>query len=179
MRNKILIVVSLIGLIALISVAFSVSSRGRMNGTTVESREAILQSQPGQNPWKILDEQAVDGYLVCSMREDPEIGIQDNEIGIAIFEILEDGKHSFVTWAKRESDEIVFSHVRFHENDYVLIFADIVSPSHADVTFLRNETVLSSETHEVSENRVLVLPRPEDPLTVTAVYYDTNGNKYE
>ena len=124
MRNKIALTISLVGLIVLIATCVLTSSKGRLSGTTLESREAILQSQPGQYPWKILDEQVVDGYLVCSMREDPEIGIQDNEIGIAIFEILEDGKHSFVTWAKRESDEIVFSHVRFHENDYVLIFAD-------------------------------------------------------
>lgn len=173
MRNKIALTISLVGLIVLIATCVLTSSKGRLSGTTLESREAILQSQPGQNPWKILDEQVIDGYLVCSIRE-------EEKIGIAIFEVLEDGKHAFVTWTTRARDEIVFSHVRFHENDYVLIFADIASPSHADVTFLRNETVLSSETHEVSENRVLVLPRPEeDPLTVTAVYYDTNGNKYE
>ncbi|MBE6915179.1 MAG: hypothetical protein E7471_00905 [Ruminococcaceae bacterium] len=179
MRNKIALTISLVGLIVLIATCVLTSSKGRLSGTTLESREAILQSQPGQYPWKILDEQVVDGYLVCSMREDPEIGIQDNEIGIAIFEILEDGKHSFVTWAKRESEEIVFSHVRFHENEYVLIFADIPSPSHAEVTFIRDDTVLESKTHELTENRVLVLPRPEDPLTVTAIYYDINGNKYE
>lgn len=179
MRNKIVAVISCIALIAFIAVCVSISGEGRMKGNTRESREAILQSQPGQHPWKILDEQAVDGHLICAMREDHEIGIQDEMIGIAIFEALDDGNHAFVTWTKRPSNDIATAHVQLDGAEYFLAFADFPALSHAEVTFSRDETLIKAETHQVYNDRVLTIPAPQDATIIEIIYFDQSGNSYE
>ena len=76
---------------------------GKPDGSTVQSREELLENIPKGTDWKIAKETEFQNYIISGMYS------SDGKSGIAVFEPLDNGKYKMSSREWREDDEIIIS----------------------------------------------------------------------
>jgi len=169
--RKILGIFALLGLIVIIAFAVIQTGNGNFDGSTKESREAILSSGGVKN-WSILHETEVEGYIISA------ISCED-ECEIAIFEPLKDGNFGYVTSTKDTEGEVSSIPVLLNDRRYLLTYANISNPDHAEITFTVDETVCTPIILDATNGHILVTEIPQGKFSYEVFYFDTNGNQYK
>ena len=170
--RKILGVFATIGLIIIIAFMITRTSNGKFDGSTKESREAILSANDGIRDWKILNELEVENYLICAIAS-------EEQCELAIFESLKDGNYGYITSTKDTKGDVISIPVRLNDICYLLAYSDIPNPDRAEITFtvdgVANEPVILDATSKT----ILVTELPDRDFEYEIRYFDTDGNQYE
>lgn len=101
MKKKIGIV---FGVLIILFLAYSAWNYfGKPDGSTVQSREELLENIPKGTDWKIAKETEFKNYIISGMYS------SDGKSGIAVFEPLDNGNYKMSSRERRENDEIIIS----------------------------------------------------------------------
>lgn len=142
------------------------------DGSTVKSREEMLRDTPKGAEWNILQEQELEGYLLCSIDS-------GQKSGIAVFEPIDDGTYKLISKEWRKSDEIMISGLPINGVWYDLIWFDGAETKYAEITYsvdgIENDPII----FETSDMKIICSKAPAKDYTLTVKYYDNDGNVYE
>ena len=170
MKNKVYLII----IVAILAVSAYGAYRyySKPNGSTVESREELLNSTSEGIKWKIAQEQKLEDYLVSSI-------YSSTKSGIAVFKANGDEKYklAFKKWGN--SDEIVTYELIIGEEWYDLIWFNGAETAYAEIIYsvdgAENEPII----FDVSDMRVICSKAPAKDYILTVRYYDNDGNVYE
>jgi len=145
----------------------------RPDGSTMESREKMLNDLPKGTNWTIATERLLDGYLITGIVSD------NGKAGIAVFEPRGNGKYKLQTSYHRNQDDIIIGGVMIEEEWYDLIWFNGVQTERAEVTYTVTNEASQSTVYLSDNDTIICSPTPFKEYTLHVTYYDSEGNKYE
>ncbi len=172
MKKKLLIAILavIICIIGVFAYNFCLTS----NGDTVESREKILNKAISRgNDWTIAKEIELDGYIISGAYS------TDNKSTLAIFKPAGNSSYEFLTSINRNSEDIIIGGSVINGNWYDLIWFNGAKTEHAEITYTINGEIQDTLWRDTKNMDIIYFENPEKEYSIHAVYYDSNGNKYE
>lgn len=173
MKNKKL-TISIAVVVFLIAIGGFIFQDNRYNGSTIESRELILNKS--DNGVTIVSETPVNNYIVC------EITNQRGQYGYAVFEPKDKKNYKFQTKVWREKGSVITDFIRMDEKEYEIFMCNQSDLDYAVVSYIDNtsNTGFATEKLDLIEGRFAIIEAPNlKSYTRSVVFYDVNGNKYE
>lgn len=145
----------------------------KQDGTTIESREKMLESLPRGFGWKIAVETEIDNNIVCGIYS------RDNKSGIALFAPVDDKGYKLIARQWRDSDDIIISNFVILNKWYDIIWFNGAKTDFAQITYNIGGNEQEPVIHNAKGMELFVNPSPSEDYDVNVVYYDDAGNKYE
>ena len=142
------------------------------DGSTVESREKILEGTPKGIEWNISQEQEFKNYLLCGI-------YSENKSGIAVFEAIGNGKYKLASIEWRNTDEIVISGFSVDGEWYDLIWFNGAKTDYAEIFYEVSGENKEPVIFDVSDMKIICTKAPGKDYTMSVRYYDNNGDMYE
>lgn len=143
-------------------------------GDTVESREEMLNDAifKGQG-WTIQKETELDGYLISAACN------ADHMATLAVFKPAGDGRYELQTSTNRKQDEIIVSGTMVDGSWYDLIWFGGAQTEYAEVTYTIDGQEQEPLKFDTTQMDIICNPNPAKEYTLSVVYYDRDGNRYE
>lgn len=168
---------TLFGIIAvffIIIAALIYDNSSSPKGTTVESRENILNASIsiGTN-WTIATETEIDDYIISATYS------TNNKITLAVFKPTKNGSYSFQTSTNRNADEIIISSIIINGISYDFIWFNGSPTEYAEIIYTidnQKQDILKFDTRDM---KIICNQSPAKEYILSVSYYDSNGNKYE
>ena len=143
------------------------------DGSTVQSREELLENIPKGTEWKIAKETEFKNYIISGTYS------SDGKCGLAVFEALGDGKYKLFSREWRENDRIIISGYTIDGTWYDLVWFNGAQTEYAEVIYTVDGEVQDPIIHDTKEMDIFINEAPSKDYRISVVYYDGNGNKYE
>lgn len=171
MKKKIGIV---IGILIILFLAYSAWSYfSRPDGSSVQSREELLENIPNGTKWKITKETELKNYIISGMYS------ADGKSGIAVFEPLGNGKYKMSSREWRENDEIIISGYIIDGTWYDLVWFNGVKTEYAEIIYTIDDVEQEPIIHDAKEMDIFINASPAKDYSISVIYYDEDGNKYQ
>lgn len=174
MKNRKYIILIVLGpvFIALLLIFFSMQRK--LDGSTVESREMILNNLSNiDSNTHISCEIKIDDYIISGYIS------SNNKRGLAIFEPQGNKKYRFQTNYSREKDELVYGNAIIGEKFYDLFWANKADLDYAEITYIFSNKSEETLKIDATDNKIIYHEAPSNDYTVEYVFVDVNGNRYE
>ena len=144
------------------------------DGSTIESREELLQEKLKGKPWLISVEQKIDNYMVSGIYSGYD------ESGLAVFEPKGNGKYKLQTHVTRDNDRIIITNSYIGGQWYDIVWFNGAKTDYAEITYtldgIKQETII----HDAKNMEIFINQAPtNDEYKIDVAYYDNAGNKYE
>ena len=164
--------VAFIAVVVMIAVIYNSSSTPK--GTTIESREQILNAaiQSGEN-WSIATETEIDGYIISAAYS------TDGKASLAIFRPGANGGYEFQTSTNRNADAIIISSVIINQNSYDLVWFNGAQTEYAELLYTIRRQPQDALKFNTNDMRIIYVQSPAKEYSLSVSYYDRDGNKYE
>lgn len=170
MKNKkVIISVFLIIIICFIGV-FSINSKP--DGSTLKSREEILNNLPKGIEWKISSEKNIEGYIISSINS-------SNKDGIAVFEPLDNGEYKYQTVSYRDKGDIVIGSAFINQNFYDIYWLNQSDLDYAEITYTVDGKEIEPIQFDIEDLEIIYHKAPSENYSINVTYYDVNGNVIE
>lgn len=168
------IILWLLGSVIVLSLASLAFWYGtRPDGSTMESREAMLKDLPKGTNWTIATERLLDGYLITGIVSD------NGKAGIAVFEPRGNGKYKLQTSYCRDEDDIIIGGTVIGDVWYDLVWFNGAKTESTEITYTVPNEMSQSTVYSVDNSTIICSPAPAKDYTMYVAYYDSEGNKYE
>jgi len=164
-----------IGYIIVLSIFFItvISFNGKPDGSTLESREQLLESLPRGFKWKIALETELGNHIVSGIYS------CDNKSGIALFMPNGDKKYRLLARQWRDTDDIIISNFVVDNVWYDIVWFNGAQTEYAEITYTYDGKKHEPIIHNSKEMEIFINPAPSSDYAMNVVYYDNEGNKYE
>ncbi len=171
MKKKIGIV---FGILIILFLAYSLWSYfSKPDGSSVQSREELLENIPNGTEWKIEKETEFKNYIISGMYS------SDGKSGIAVFEPLANGKYKISLREWRENDEIIISGYIIDGTWYDLVWFNGAQTEYAEIIYTIDDVAQEPIIHDAKEMDIFINESPAKDYSISVIYYDGTGNKYE
>lgn len=170
MKNKVWIALAIIILAVLGYAAYQHSQQP--DGSTVESREAILRNAPKKIEWHIAQEEEIAGCLLSCI-------YSDNKAGIAVFEPAGNGKYQLFSLDWRDIDDIVITQFVADGELYDVVWFNGAATSYAELTYTVDANKEKPMVFDTSDMPIIYTKAPAGNYALEVKYYDDAGNVYE
>jgi hypothetical protein len=162
-----------VAIIIILSVVFVelYLQQSKVDGSTVESRELILNRS--ENGVHIVSEIQIDDDIISGI-----IG-SNNKYGLAVFKSQANGKYKFQTRVLRESGRTIIEHTFVNNVAYDLFWRNQVDLDYAEIIYTVQGNELEPIKLDARDNQILYCEAPSNDYSVEVVYYDIQGNRYE
>lgn len=170
MKRKKLFIFSAVILVLLV-LCLNAADNAKYSGKTLESRQNQL-CRNGRDI-HISQEIDIDGYIISAINE------SSRTHGLAVFEPVGNGKYRLQSSTQRNSNMVVIADVYINSEWYNLFWADRPNLDYAQIEYSHNGKTLEALTFDASDNKILFCKTPYTNYTLSAVFYDTDGNAYE
>lgn len=170
-RKKIGIVLGI--LIILCLAYFSWNYFNKPDGSSIQSREELLENIPKGTDWKIVKETELKNHIISGMHS------SDGKSGIAVFEPLGNGKYKMSSREWREDDEIIISGYIIDGTWYDLVWFNGAQTKYAEIIYTIDGVAQDPILHDSTEMNIFINEAPSNDYRISVNYYDENGNKYE
>ena len=162
------------GILIILFLAYSAWTYfSKPDGSTVQSREELLENIPKGTDWKIAKETEFKNYIISGMYS------SDGKSGIAVFEPLDNGKYKMSSREWRENDEIIISGYIIDGIWYDLVWFNGAQTEYAEIIYTIDGEVQEPVVCDTRDMNILVNESPAKDYSMSVVYYDENGNAYE
>lgn len=144
------------------------------DGLTIESRELIMAEHKnpprGQN-WKIANEINFDNCIISAIYG------SDGQIGIAKFE-KQGNRYKLKSTAYRQDNKVIISNTMINNKMYDFAWFNGAQTEYAEIIYTTSD---GTETikHDSRNMDMFYHISPTEDYTLSVVYYDNEGNKYE
>ncbi len=164
-----------IGYIIILSIFFItvISFNGKPDGSTLESREQLLESLPRGFKWKIASETELGNHIVSGIYS------RDNKSGIALFMPNGDKEYRLLARQWRDTDDIIISNFVVDNVWYDIVWFNGAQTEYAEITYTYDGKKHEPIIHNSKEMEIFINPAPSSDYALSVVYYDNEGNKYE
>ena len=160
--------------LSLLLLTFSVISlSNKPDGSTLESREQLLENLPRGFDWKIASETELSRHIVSGIYS------RDNKSGIAIFMPNGDKKYRLLARQWRDTDDIIISNFVVDNIWYDIIWFNGAKTDYAEITYTYGGKKQEPIIHNSKGMEIFINPAPSNDYALDVVYYDSEGNKYE
>lgn len=143
------------------------------NGSTIESREKMLNSNSNPQSWNIAKEIKLDKYIISAI-------YFGNKSGIAIFENTKGENYKLNSTYQNYSNNIILTGVFIDDIWYDICWFNGATTDYVEFIYTDkkgNEEKISFQTDDMN---VIYSKSPfEGEYTLKVVYYDEFGNIYE
>lgn len=146
---------------------------GKPDGSTVQSREELLENIPKGTDWKIAKETEFQNHIISGMYS------SDGKSGIAVFEPLDNGTYKMSSREWRENDEVIISGYIIDGTWYNLVWFNGAQTEYAEIIYTIDGEEQEPIVCDTKDMDVLVNESPAKDYSMSVVYYDENGNAYE
>ncbi len=161
-------------LVLICAVAFFYFGVGKEDSATIESREALLEEALAKGSgWKIATEITLDDYIVSGAYS------ADDQLSLAVFEPLDNGKYKFTTSTNRNSGEIVIGGATINGAWYDLIWFNGAQTAYAEITYTVNGQSQDPIRYDTKDMGIIYHPAPAADYLLHVCYVDHEGNRYE
>ena len=142
------------------------------DGSTLASREVILQDLPKGIDWQIASEISVDGYLISSI-------YSATKDGLAVFEPQKNGgyKEQSVYYANKGA--IVCAKALISQVWYDIFWLNQANLAYAEIVYTIDGQQMEPSRLEFKDLPIVYHQAPGDDYTLHICYYDAYGNSYE
>lgn len=152
----------------------SISYYIQPDGSTLESREELLQERSKGKLWLISVEQKIDNYIISGIYSGYD------ESGLAVFEPKGNGKYKLQTRVFRENDRIITTSSYIGGQWYDIVWFNGAKTDYAEITYTLDGVKQEPIIHNSKGMEIFIHPAPtNDEYGIDVVYYDSEGNKYE
>ena len=146
----------------------------RPDGSTLESREELLQERSKGKLWLISVEQKIDNYIISGIYSGYD------ESGLAVFEPKGNGKYKLQTRVFRDNDRIITTSSYIAGQWYDIVWFNGAKTDYAEVTYTLDGVKQDPIIHNSKGMEIFIHPTPtNNEYGINVVYYDSEGNKYE
>lgn len=145
----------------------------RPDGSTMESREKMLDRIQEGHHWTILTERLVEDYLVTGAVSD------HGEVSIAVFVPRGNGKYRLQTRTCRDRKDIVISGSIIDDTWYNFIWFQGAQTERVEVTYTVPNEASESTVYLTDNSTIICSPTHFKDYTLHVTYYDNAGNRYE
>ena len=151
------------------------------DGSTLESREKLIQDIPHGDNWKIAVEQKFENHIIAGIYS------SGNQYGITVFEPTGKENYQLKTYHSRELDRILIHSFYFNEEWYDLVWLYRPDLDYAEITYTLGSEEQEPIRHEAENMEVFIHPSPVPDFSngvpyeheIHVVYYDNDGNPIE
>lgn len=145
----------------------------RPDGSTVASREEMLDGVPKGSHWSIAEELEIDDYIIS--------GAYDTEgnSAVVVFEPVGNGRYKLQTLTKKSSSEVILTSAYTANAIYDVAWFNGASTEYAEVTCTPQDSSSKTERYETQSNALVCRQVQEAEYTLHVAYYDADGNCYE
>ena len=152
----------------------SISYYIQPDGSTLESREELLQERSKGKLWLISVEQKIDNYIISGIYSGYD------ESGLAVFEPKGNGKYKLQTRVFRDNDRIITTSSYIGGQWYDIVWFNGAKTDYAEITYTLDGVKQEPIIHNSKGMEIFIHPAPtNDEYGINVVYYDSEGNKYE
>ena len=152
----------------------SISYYIQPDGSTLESREELLQERSKGKLWLISVEQKIDNYIISGIYSGYD------ESGLAVFEPKGNGKYKLQTRVFRDNDRIITTSSYIGGQWYDIVWFNGAKTDYAEITYTLDGVKQEPIIHNSKGMEIFIHPAPtNDEYGIDVVYYDSEGNKYE
>ena len=152
----------------------SISYYIQPDGSTLESREELLQERSKGKLWLISVEQKIDNYIISGIYSGYD------ESGLAVFEPKGNGKYKLQTRVFRDNDRIITTSSYIGGQWYDIVWFNGAKTDFAEITYTLDGVKQEPIIHNSKCMEIFIHPAPtNDEYGINVVYYDSEGNKYE
>lgn len=152
----------------------SISYYIQPDGSTLESREELLQERSKGKLWLISVEQKIDNYIISGIYSGYD------ESGLAFFEPKGNGKYKLQTRVFRDNDRIITTSSYIGGQWYDIVWFNGAKTDYAEITYTLDGVKQEPIIHNSKGMEIFIHPAPtNDEYGIDVVYYDSEGNKYE
>ena len=151
----------------------SISYYIQPDGSTLESREELLQERSKRKLWLISVEQKTDNYIISGIYSGYD------ESGLAVFEPKGNGKYKLQTRVFRDNDRIITTSSYIGGQWYDIVWFNGAKTDYAEITYIYDGKKQEPIIHNAKGMEIFINPAPAKDYSINVVYYDDAGNKYE
>ena len=169
-KTKLIIALAVIAVIVLIVAIANVANTP--DGTTIEGRTEMLKGLGKGKGWQISTELTTEDYIISGVCS------ENNRAGIAIFK-RDGNNYKLKTHQFRNKDEIIFEQIFIDDVWYDLIWFIGAETEYAEITYSVKGNIVENLKTRTDEMKIIHNPSPADEYTISVIYYDSEGNKYE
>lgn len=168
-------IIGYICVVIIIAMCFgSISYYIQPDGSTLESREELLQERSKGKLWLISVEQKTDNYIISGIYSGYD------ESGLAVFEPKGNGKYKLQTRVFRDNDRIITTSSYIGGQWYDIVWFNGARTDYAEITYTLDGVKQEPIIHNSKGMEIFIHPAPtNDEYGIDVVYYDSEGNKYE
>mgnify|MGYP001855361662 CR=1 FL=1 len=145
----------------------------KSNGSTVEGREKMINSNSNPQSWNIAKEVKIDKYIISGIHF-------NNKSGIAIFENIKGDNYKLNSTYQNYSNNIILTGVFVDDIWYDICWFNGASTDYAEFIYTDKNGNVEKIKFETDDMNVIYSKSPfEEEYTLKVVYYDEFGNIYE
>ena len=145
----------------------------RPDGSTMASREEMLNRLQEGTHWTIVTERLLDDYIITGAMSD------HGQSGIAVFVPKGNGKYRLQTHTRRDKENIVICGSYINDVWYDFIWFQGAQTERAEITYTVPGKASQSTTYLTDNSTIICSPTPYKDYTLYVAYFDSDGNKYE
>ncbi len=142
------------------------------DGSTVESREAILRAAPKKIEWRIAREEEIAGHLLSCV-------YSSTKAGIAVFEPAGNDKYQLVSIDWRDIEDIIITQLVADGEWYDVVWFNGAATSYAELTYTIDANKEKPLIFDTSDMPIICTKAPDGDYSLEVKYYDDAGNVYE
>lgn len=139
------------------------------DGTTVQSREKMLEDRSDGTVWHIAAEQKLHDHILCGIISDR------SETGIAVFEPYNKGyRLDSRSWTD-SPDDIILTQFISDGQLYDIVWFNGQDSEYVQLKYSYGNGIHLTERFQTSDGNLVYNPAPSDEYNLEAVYYDNKG----
>ncbi|MBQ3548683.1 MAG: hypothetical protein IJA33_02260 [Oscillospiraceae bacterium] len=166
-------VVSVMSLILCTAMLFLLSACSASKGDTMESREALLnESIKEGKEWTIEKEITINNNIISAARG------ADDMTTLAIFRPTFEGGYAFSRSVILPSYLIMITSAEIGQENYDLFWVSDPKAVSLEISYIVDGEALEPLTYDVSNGEIIALQQEGKDISITACYYDSEGNRY-
>ncbi len=143
------------------------------DGSTLESREKLLESLPRGIGWKIATEAECENHIISGIYS------RDNKSGIAVFTPRIEEGYRLLARQWCDSDDIMIANFVIENVWYDVIWFNGAKTEYAEITYTYDGVAQERIIHPAKGMEIFICPAPSENYSLHVAYYDDAGNKYE
>ena len=168
-------VVSVMSLILCTAMLFLLSACSAPKGDMVEKqeREVVLnKSLKEGKSWVIEKEITIQDCIVSAARS------KDDLTTLAVFQPTSEDGYIFSTATTRPSYLIMITSMVIGQENYDLFWVSDPKAVSLEISYIVDGEALEPLTYDVSNGEIIALQQEGKDISITACYYDSEGNRY-
>ena len=175
-RKLLTVLVALAVIALLVCGVLLYQNHKKYSGSTLESRELLLDkalSKNNRTHWHIATETQIGDRLVSGAYS------TDGKATLAVFKPAGNNNFKFMQSTNSQNDKVIFATINVEESSYDLFWFNGAQTEYAEITYTINGQPQEPKQYDTTQMNIITIENNEKEYSVHAVYYDSEGNKYE